>query len=210
MFIEKFLIAIFGTNVKLATIIISMLPVIELKGAIPIAMSVELWGANALSNKSAFFLALLGSSLVVPILALVFQPIINWLKTTKFFHKIARVLEDKVVKHSSILDGKSTKKKNVNKTLLKALFLFLFVSMPLPLTGVWTGTCVGVMMGLNYWQVVLSVILGNIVAGLIIVFVCSLFPAFTIVLVWIVLIIVLLMITYLIVKTILYKPIDNT
>ena len=74
---------IFGDNVILATILIAMLPIIELRGAIPFAMSADFWGANALSNISAFWVSFIGSSLVVPILALIFIPVLNWLKKTK-------------------------------------------------------------------------------------------------------------------------------
>lgn len=168
---------VFGNHSMIATVIISMFPIIELKGAIPIGMSVDYFGEYALDGTSAFLLSLLGSSLVVPIIALIFTPILNWLKRTKLFRKVGEYIDQKVNKHKSDIDSKVDKTKNSTKsTIIKSLLIFGFVAIPLPLTGVWTGTCVAVAVGLNLWQTCLSVILGNIVAGLIIVFVCSVFP----------------------------------
>ena len=90
-FIENIFSSIFGNNVILATILIAVVPIIELKGAIPFSMSSQIWGTNALSLVSAFLYGLLGSCLVVPILALIYTPIINWLKKTKLFKKLAEI-----------------------------------------------------------------------------------------------------------------------
>ena len=76
--------SIFGNNSILATLIISMFPIIELKGAIPIGMSVDFWGEYALNGDVAFAISLVGSSIVVPIIALIFTPFLNALKRQKF------------------------------------------------------------------------------------------------------------------------------
>jgi len=203
--IGSFFAGIFGTHSILATIIIAMVPIIELKGAIPIGMSVDYWGNYALNNTQSFLFSLLGSCLVVPILAIVFIPILNWLKKTKMFRKVATFIEEKVKKHTDDIDKKVVNSSNKkNKTVIKCLLIFAFVAVPLPLTGVWTGTCVAVIIGLKYWQTVLSVVLGNIVAGLIIVFVCSIFPNFVTILSIIFLCIVALLALIMIVKFIMH------
>ena len=192
---------IFGEHSILATIIISMFPLIELKGGIPVGMSVDFWGSNALNGTQAFLFALLGSCLVVPILAYVFTPIVNWLKRTKIFKKLGEMIDQKVKKHSeSINNNTESEKSRANIVWIKSLLIFLFVAIPLPLTGVWTGTCVAVAIGLKYWQTVLSVVLGNVVAGLIIVFVCSVFPEFTTVIFIIFLTIIVMMLVYALIK----------
>lgn len=196
--------SIFGEHSILATILVSMFPLIELKGGIPVGMSIDFWGGNALSGTQAFLYALLGSCLVVPILALVFTPILNWLKRTKMFRKLGEMIDNKVKNHSESINEKMGQEKNAKKKVwIKSILVFAFVAVPLPLTGVWTGTCVAVAIGLKFWQTCLSVILGNIVAGLIIVFVCSVFPAFTTIIFLIFLAIILLMIVYGIIKYIL-------
>ena len=171
---------IFGEHSVIATIIISMFPLIELKGGIPVGMSQDFFGSNALNGTQAFLYALLGSCLVVPIVAIIFKPILEWLKKTKVFRKIGQFIDDKVKTHSESINAKTDSEKSSKKKVwIKSLLVFGFVAIPLPLTGVWTGTCVAVAIGLKFWQTCISVILGNIVAGLIIVFVCSIFPQFT-------------------------------
>jgi len=179
----SFFATIFGEHSIIATIIISMVPLIELKGGIPVGMSTDFWGNNALNGTQGFLYALLGSCLVVPIIALIFTPILNWLKRTKMFRKIGEMIDNKVKKHTKGIEEKvDSEKTSSKKVWIKSLAVFAFVAVPLPLTGVWTGTCVAVAIGLKFWQTCLSVILGNVLAGLIIVFVCSVFPQFTTVL----------------------------
>jgi len=203
--------SIFGANSWLATILISMFPMIELKGGIPVGMSSEFWGKNALNGTSAFLFALLGSCLVVPIIALIFKPIINWLKKTKVFRKLGELIDEKVKKHSDSINNKANEENSsvnnstIKKSLIKWFAIFAFVAVPLPLTGVWTGTCVAVAIGLNFWQTISSIVLGNVVAGLIIVFVCSVFPQFTTILFLIFLAIIALMIIYALIKLIIKK-----
>lgn len=210
---------IFGDNVILATILIAILPIIELRGAIPFAMSIDFWGANAMSNISAFVYGFLGSSLVVPILALCFIPVLNWLKKTKLFAKLAEKIESRVKSksdkinedvqqksqtHTELVGSENTKKYD-KKFWLKVLGLFAFVAIPLPLTGVWTGTCIGVVLGFNFWQTCAIVIAGNLTAGLIITFVCSIFPAFTTVILYIFIAFVVIFAVYGLIKGMIAK-----
>ena len=89
-FIGGIFASIFGTHSGIAIVIISMFPLIELKGGIPVGMSVDFWGNYALNGTQSFLLALLGSCLVVPIIAFAFTPILKWLKKTKIFRKLRK------------------------------------------------------------------------------------------------------------------------
>ncbi len=201
-----FFVSIFGTHSGMATVIISMFPLIELKGGIPVGMSTDFWGEHALNGTQSFLLAMLGSCLVVPIIALIFKPIVNWLKRTKLFRKIGHMIDEKVKNHSTSINEKTKDEKSATKKIwAKALFVFGFVAVPLPLTGVWTGTCVAVAIGLNFWQTVLSCVLGNMVAGLVIVTVCAVFPQFTTILFIIFLVFILAVIIWSIVKRFINK-----
>ena len=93
---------------------------------------------------------------------------------------MATKLEERIKSKSAKIenDAENNKKKK-SKFWLKAIGLFFFVAVPLPLTGVYTGTCIGVMLGFNFWQNCAIVISGNLCAGLIMTFVCSIFPEFT-------------------------------
>lgn len=212
-FIENIFSTLFGNNVILATILIAIVPVIELKGAIPFSMSPQIWGAAALPYWEAFLYGLIGSSLVVPILALLYIPIINWLKKTKLFKRLAEKLENRVNRKKERLEEKAenentikdvevtqqnkeanTSKKRVydKKFFLKLLGVFAFVAIPLPLTGVWTGTCIAIALGLGFWWSCASVILGNVVAGLLITLVSSLFGDATLVFFYILIAVILI------------------
>jgi uncharacterized membrane protein len=199
------LTSIFGNNSILATIMVAMFPIIELKGAIPVGMSIDFWGEHALSGSEAFVCSLVGSCLVAPILALVFQPIIKWMKSTRIFRNIASFIESKVRVSTDKISIKSQRKKLQNITIIKMLGVFAFVAVPLPLTGVWTGTCIGVMLGLKFWHNVLAVVLGNILAGIIVTFVCSVFPQFTNIIFFVFLAIVVCLMIYNVVKMVVNK-----
>ena len=68
----------------------------------------------------------------------------------------------------------------------------IFVAIPLPLTGVWMGTCLAVVLGLNFWETMASTIVGNLIAGIIISTICVIFPQFTHWLIYIFLILVII------------------
>ncbi len=201
-FIGKIFVQIFGSNSALATLIISMFPIVELKGAIPLGVSIDFWGDNALTETQAFIFSLIGSCLVVPIIALVFKPIINYMKQTKIFKRFALVIEEKVRSSSSKIITKSEDGGSKRKIILKMLGVLGFVAVPLPLTGVWTGTCIAVCLGLKFWQTVLSVVFGNIIAGFLITCVCSIFPNFTSILFLVVMAIVIVMLLIMIIKVV--------
>lgn len=190
--IAEFFSRIFGDNAILATIIIAIVPLIELKGAIPFGMSESFWGTKALSTWQAFGYAFVGSILIVPILALIFKPIYNWLKEKKFFKAIVHFFTGDIEKKSEQTDIKTEGKTNTKSIIIKMVTVFLFVAFPVPLTGVWTGTCLAVLMGLNFWQVLVSVIAGNAVCGLIMVTICSIFPNATTIILYVFLAIILL------------------
>ncbi|MBQ7974030.1 MAG: small multi-drug export protein [Clostridia bacterium] len=192
----EILTAIFGNNSILATICVALLPLLELKGAIPFGISADLWGSAALSTWQAFGWALLGSSLVVPIIALLFTPIYNWLKTKKFFKTILDFIVGDVAQRSDKMNAENQGKTSARTLWLKIVAIFLFVAFPVPGTGVWTGTCFAVLLGLNFWVICATVIAGNAVCGVIVTFVCEIFPGFENILLLIFIAVIVLYIVY--------------
>ena len=59
-------------------------------------------------------------------------------------------------------------KKGLTNLSLKKLGVFIFVAIPLPMTGIWTGTAIAVFLGLKFKEAILPALIGNLVAGLII------------------------------------------
>ncbi len=192
---------IFGENIVLATVLISMLPVIELRGAIPFATNTGFWKEIAMNNWTAFGWSLLGSCAVVPIIALIFLPIINWLKRTKLFHKLAMAIENKVKSKAQTINGADEQGAKFTKSWWKKLLgVFAFVAIPLPFTGVWMGTCVALFLGLDYISTCLSVMAGNVVAGLLVTLILEFFPALNDWLFYIFLMLIVLIILIAIIK----------
>lgn len=200
-FISDLFVRIFDGNVVLATVLIAMVPIVELRGAIPFATNSKLWGNLALSNWKALGWSLLGSSLVVPIVAAIFIPIITWLKRTKLFGKLALAVENRIKNKAENMGAEVAVDKKFGAAYWKKMLaVFVFVAIPLPLTGVWTGSCVAVFLGLDYISSCVCVVIGNIVAGLIIALILQFFPWLNDYLLWIFLAIVAVAIIYELIK----------
>ena len=209
-FLQNIFATIFGDNVVLATILIAMVPIIELRGAIPFAVNANLWN-NALNDWPAFGWSLLGSCLVVPILALIFTPVIKWLKSTKIFSRLALSIENRVKNKAASIESHGIENEKFTKSYWKKMLaIFTFVAIPLPLTGVWTGTCIAVFVGLDFISTCISVTAGNVVAGLLIVTLLKIFPGLDSILIYIFLALVLLFIIYEIVAHFIKKKKSQT
>ena len=202
-FLETLFGSLFSDNVILATILISMLPIIELRGAIPFGVSEEIWGAARLMPHESFLWAFIGSSAVVFILAPILKPILNWLKKTKLFNKFALWFERRILCKTEKIEEDSSKETNAKKSYWKRILgVFVFVAIPIPLTGVWTGTCIAVFLGLKFWQTCLSVISGNLCAGLIMMVISSIFKEQAMMVVYVFFILFILILLLSLVRTI--------
>lgn len=126
------------------------LPVIEVKGAIPVGIALGMGPIHAA------FLAYLGSAIPVPAILFTVRPLFNYLKQSKIFKR-----------HINKFIFKSMKKSgNVKK--YGYLGLFLFVGIPLPGTGVWTGSIIAALLNLRFKYAFPTILAGNFIASLII------------------------------------------
>ncbi|MEG9430310.1 MAG: small multi-drug export protein [Christensenellaceae bacterium] len=151
-------------NDKIATLLMSFIPLIELKGGIIFAR-----GAG-LGFFESFFLSYLGSTIAfIPVFFLL-VPILNLLKKIKWFKAFADKIElffkDKAA--GALIKAEKSGKKARTETFYKMLGTFIFVAIPLPMTGVWTGTAVAVFLNLKFKDAILPVVIGNFIAGAII------------------------------------------
>ena len=113
-------------SVELVIFLVSMMPILELRGGLVAAalLGVDLW--------IAFPICVIGNMLPIPLVLLLIRKIIGWLKTTKAFSNLAQKLEKRAAE-------KSTK---LTESKFRFWGLFLFVGIPLPGTGAWTGALV--------------------------------------------------------------------
>ena len=152
-------------NDTIATALMSFVPLIELKGAIVFAR-----GAGF-----DFFMALLlsyiGSTLVFFPIFFLLRPILELMKKIKWFKtfatKVETYFQDKANSAVKDAEGK-TKGKVRSESFLKQIGVFIFVAIPLPMTGIWTGTAIAVFLGLKFKEAVLPVCVGNLIAGILI------------------------------------------
>jgi uncharacterized membrane protein len=173
------------TNPYIAGIIISMLPIFELRGGIPYIYF--RLGAGGFANLSkAFMCAFIGSSLVIPILLLLLLPTLKWLKRRKTFTKMAHSVENhfdkksKKLEQKSIIDGEKAQLSEREKRTEKYKYfgLFLFTAVPLPLTGVWSASAVAAFLKLDFKKSLFFILLGNFTAGILVSSICLIFNIF--------------------------------
>ena len=133
--------------------LVSMVPLIELRGAIPIAVGL------GLDKLLSFIIAIVGNMLPVPIIYLFARKVLECGKDKKIIGKFFTWCLNKGERGGKKLEAKA------GRGLYWALFLF--VGIPLPGTGAWTGTLAASMLKLDFKKTVLAVVAGVLLAGLI-------------------------------------------
>ena len=137
----------------LLTIIISMVPIIELRGAIPVAVL-----TLHLTYFEAFILGVIGNCIPIFFIVKYIKPLFNFFGKFKPFKKIIDFATEK-----------ANKKIAENKKLQTATFfaLYFFVAIPLPMTGAWTGSLIANFLDLPPKKAFLPLGLGVLTAGII-------------------------------------------
>ena len=138
--------------------LISMVPLIELRGAIPVGLS-TLWG-EALPVIPLYIVCILANMLPVPFIYLFARKILLWGKDKKIIGKFFTWCLEKGEK-----GGKKLQEKAGKGGLFVALMLF--VGIPLPGTGAWTGTLAASILDMDFKTSVIAVTIGVILAGVI-------------------------------------------
>lgn len=175
-FIKDLIVTVFGNNVWLGIIVLAMIPVTELRTALPFAMS-SVWGSKKLSWWSAYICAVVGSTIPALIIVPLLLPVFAWMKKTKWFSSLANALDKRFSSKSEGIDKKVKSEKDIKKTEnIKFWGVLTFVAIPLPLTGAWTGSAVAAYLKMHWWKGILAVFLGNCVSGLIMLGICFIFP----------------------------------
>ena len=142
----------------LVVLLMSMLPIVEVRGGIPVGLGL------GLDPSVSFGYAILASIIVSPIILFLLKIVIRWMCKSKIFGSFGRALNSYFYeKAQKVEEGKVVKKRG--NLVLKYLALYLFVAAPLPLTGYWTGSAIAVFMNLNPVISFFVIALGNMTAG---------------------------------------------
>lgn len=137
-------------SIELAVLLTATLPIIELRGAIPVGISLGLGPIHSA------ILSFIGSIIPVPFILFGIRPVFNYMKKTKIFRKLVNKLTNKSFNKS----GKIQK--------YGVWGLLLFVSIPLPGTGVWSGSLAAALLNIRFKWAFPTILIGNFVAGIIV------------------------------------------
>lgn len=129
---------------------LSMMPVTELRGAIPIGIAMDL------DPIGVYIASVIGSSLVSIPLILTFRHILKFIKNISFLENVTKKIDNKI--ESSMKKLKSA----------SVLGLILFVGIPLPTTGTWTAAAIASILHMRIRNAFLGIVVGNMAAGVIV------------------------------------------
>jgi uncharacterized membrane protein len=142
---------------ELIVIIISALPVLELRGALPVAINILhipwYW---------SFLLVVIGNLLPVPFLLLFLDSVAKVISRFESGEKLVDWLFQRTRKRSRIIER------------YERIGLILFVAIPLPFTGAWTGSIAAFLFGLKFYRALLFIFFGILIAAAIVTVLCLL------------------------------------
>lgn len=134
---------------EMIVFLISMVPILELRGGLIAASLLKIPIARAI------WYCVIGNIIPVPFILALITPIFNWLKRTKLFRPMVEKLERRAMGKSGQIEK------------YEFLGLVLFVGIPLPGTGAWTGSLIASLLGVRFKKAFPAVLLGIVMATII-------------------------------------------
>lgn len=145
-------------KILLISFLMSAVPLIEQRGAIPYGI---------FSGQPAwlvFLVSLAGSILPVPFILLLFNQIYQWLLKWQFFDRVVKHIDKKIAKNQATFEK------------YEELALIIFIAIPLPTTGLWTGSAIASFLKLDFKKSLFCAVFGGIISATIITALCVLIP----------------------------------
>lgn len=138
----------------------SAVPIVEQRGAIPLGII-----KYHMNPCVVFIVSLLGSLLPVPFILLLFNAIFDWMKKYEIFSGINKFIEKKLNKNTDKMEK------------YKELGLIIFIGIPLPTTGLWTGSAVAAFLKLDKKKSFICAVIGAIISATLITILSLTIPA---------------------------------
>ncbi len=141
-----------GLNPQLVVFLVAMVPIVELRGAVPIGnnlFNLPIW--------QTLILSIIGNMLPILLVLLLLKKMINLLGDIPIFRSFFEWL------------FKRTKSKSGLIARFEFWGLVIFVGIPLPMTGAWTGSVAAVLLAMPYWRALLGIFLGVLIAAAIVI-----------------------------------------
>lgn len=139
-----------GVSPQIITFLISMIPLLELRGSIIVA-----GGLLKLPFIQTFIAAVVGNMIPIPFILLFIKKIFAWMRKTEKLKKFPEWCEKRALKHSEQIEKYGY------------FGLYLFVAIPLPGTGAWTGSLLASLFNMKTGKSLFAIFLGVMTAGLI-------------------------------------------
>ncbi|MCK4331777.1 MAG: small multi-drug export protein [Dehalococcoidia bacterium] len=146
-----------GIAKELIVVIVATLPFIELRGALPVA--INLFG---MPWYWAFCLSIIGNLLPVPVLLLFFESVTKVISKVDIGKRLVNWVLERTRRHGTVIEK------------YERIGLILFVAIPLPVTGAWTGSIAAFLLGMKFNYAFLSILCGLIIVGAIVTSLCLL------------------------------------
>ena len=137
-----------GLAPELVVAFIAMLPIVELRGAVPVG--IKLLG---MPWYLAVLFSVVGNMVPIFLILLLLEKAVGWLSHIRFFRRFFDWLFARTRRKSGLIQR------------YEFWGLMLFVAIPLPVTGAWTGSVAAVIMGVPYWRAMLAIFCGVLIAG---------------------------------------------
>lgn len=145
-------------KILLISFLMAAVPLIEQRGAIPYGI---------FSGQPAwlvFVVALVGSLVPVPFILLLFNKIYQWLLKWKFFSRLVKHIDKKIAKNQATFEK------------YEELALIIFIAIPLPTTGLWTGSAIAAFLKLDFKKSMACAAIGGALSAIVITMLCLLIP----------------------------------
>ncbi|MGB3368818.1 MAG: small multi-drug export protein [Acidaminobacteraceae bacterium] len=141
---------VFVQNKILSVFIMSIAPISELRGAIPLGISL------GMTPEEAAIISIFGNAIIVPILLLIIKPLFDKFRAIKLFTSFVEKFESRAAK----------KVKSYRK--FRLLGLYILVAVPLPTTGVYTGCVAATVMNIKFKNALIAIVAGVFTSGFIV------------------------------------------
>ena len=153
------------TREIITTALLSMVPTFEGRYAVTVALGM------GMPPVFSYLLALICSSIPVPFILLLLRPVLDWFYTLPIrpVQSFAAWLERNAAKKRASMNEKNRRgiRGRLSADTAELLALYIFVALPLPGTGVWTGSAIATLFGMPRGKAALAILLGNATACLI-------------------------------------------
>ncbi len=148
--VEQIADSLVAFNKELAVVVLAALPISELRGAIPLGLAV------GFTPVKTYLLAFAGNLIPIVPLLFLFQPVSEKLRHIKVFERFFDWLSERTRRKATLVEK------------FEALGLILFVAIPLPVTGAWTGCVAATLFKIRFRYALLAIIAGVTIAGFIV------------------------------------------